>query len=384
MQKPALLVLLWLWVFSICPQILGLRAFEPLERVIDRDDLLLGTRRFSAGCVDIHLLLSGPTHEFTALVSHSQDIPDADNCLVTAAIPTQWSDDGEQCDSHVWDERGPQANGVSYTQQLRLESSCSVGDMSLKVLRNNASIKRRLLADNTSPAADLTSLNQTIPISPSPASTNSQGPSSGIACCCGQNNQVGSSSQCCCGPISICCQSSGFCMTQNCTAIFVGSTLIAGALISFMTCGICIYRARSSLQDPAVLWGRSGGRSRDQSSRRARRPLPVQAPPLEEEGTPRECPVCLEEITSNAQWVIFHCRHATCRTCFDQLVAKPHQDAACPLCRSLLTELVPEEAAPQVSVQMQPLQREPAAQHAPLPAALTASTSRGSAIGTSQ
>jgi hypothetical protein len=31
-------------------------------------------------------------------------------------------------------------------------------------------------------------------------------------------------------------------VTQNCTAIFVGSTLIAGALVSFMTCGICVYR----------------------------------------------------------------------------------------------------------------------------------------------
>ncbi|CAL8466708.1 g6244 [Coccomyxa elongata] len=381
MQKHVQLVLLWLCVSSIWPQILGLRASKPLEEVNDRDDLLLGTRNFSAGCIDIRLLLSGPTHEFTALVSHSQGSPDADECLLTAAIH---SDDGEsQCDSHVWDVRGPQAQGVSYTQPLRLESSCSVGDMSLKVLRNHAATKRRLLADNTSPAANLTSVNQTVPISPSPASTNSQGPSSGIACCCGQNNQVGSSSQCCCGPISICCQSSGFCMTQNCTAIFVGSTLIAGALISFMTCGICIYRARSSLQDPA-LWARSGGRLRDQNSRRVRRPLPVQAPPLEGEGTPRECPVCLEEITSNSQWVIFHCRHATCRTCFDQLVAKPHQDAACPLCRSLLTELVPEEAAPQVSVQMQPLQREPAAQHAPLPAASMASTSRGPVIGSSQ
>ena len=55
----------------------------------------------------------------------------------------------------------------------------------------------------------------------------------------------------------------------------------------------------------------------------------------------RECPVCLEETTSNAQWVIFGCHHATCRTCYAQLVAKPHQDAACPLCRSPLTELVP-------------------------------------------
>ena len=45
--------------------------------------------------------------------------------------------------------------------------------------------------------------------------------------------------------------------------------------------------------------------------------------------------------------------------------------------------LLAEEAAPQVAVQMQPLQREPAAQHAPLPASPMASTSRGPATGTS-
>ena len=51
-----------------------------------------------------------------------------------------------------------------------------------------------------------------------------------------------------------CCQTAGFCVTQNCTAIFVGCTLIAGALVSFMTCGICIYRclAPSPLHGPAV------------------------------------------------------------------------------------------------------------------------------------
>ena len=39
---------------------------------------------------------------------------------------------------------------------------------------------------------------------------------------------------------------------------------------------------------------------------RARRPmrlLPVRAPPAEDEGTRRDCPVCLEEISVNADWV---------------------------------------------------------------------------------
>jgi hypothetical protein len=36
---------------------------------------------------------------------------------------------------------------------------------------------------------------------------------------------------------------SGFCATSNCTAIFVGSTLVAGTIISLMTCGVCVYRS---------------------------------------------------------------------------------------------------------------------------------------------
>jgi len=31
--------------------------------------------------------------------------------------------------------------------------------------------------------------------------------------------------------------------------------------------------------------------------------LPVRGPPAEEEGTRRECPVCLEEIMANSEWV---------------------------------------------------------------------------------
>ena len=34
--------------------------------------------------------------------------------------------------------------------------------------------------------------------------------------------------------------------------------------------------------------------------------LPVRGPPAELEGTRRECPVCLEEITENVEWVSTH------------------------------------------------------------------------------
>ena len=55
----------------------------------------------------------------------------------------------------------------------------------------------------------------------------------------------------------------------------------------------------------------------------------------------RECPVCLEEGAANAHWAVFPCGHATCRPCYERLVAKPQQDAACPLCRAPLCEPVP-------------------------------------------
>ena len=39
----------------------------------------------------------------------------------------------------------------------------------------------------------------------------------------------------------------GFCSNSNCTAIFVGSTLVAGTIISIMTCGVCVYRYKPTL-----------------------------------------------------------------------------------------------------------------------------------------
>jgi hypothetical protein len=74
--------------------------------------------------------------------------------------------------------------------------------------------------------------------------------------------------------------------------------------------------------------------------------VPVRAPPPGEEGRARECPVCLEETRSNAQWALFPCGHGTCRPCYGRLVAKPQQDAACPLCRAPLKEPVPGAPRP--------------------------------------
>ncbi|EIE26415.1 hypothetical protein COCSUDRAFT_64482 [Coccomyxa subellipsoidea C-169] len=385
MQNYALSVFQKLYILSILPHILGLRAPNQLDDFQGRDWQPLGARNFAADCVDVSLLLSAPLEEYAAIVSQSAGIrsnASAATCLLTAEVPEYGSSGSDsECESHVWDVRESQTEAEPFTQQLRLHSTCNMGSLGLQVMRHGAATKHRRLADSSIPAANATLSNQTGAASPGPGpgGSNGQGPSNGIACCCGQNNQVGGSSQCCCGPVTICCQASGFCLTQNCTAIFVGSTLIAGALISFMTCGICIYRARANLQEPATFWTRSGGRFRDNGSRQARRPLPTHAPPDDEEGTPRECPVCLEETTSNAQWVVFGCHHATCRTCYDQLVAKPHQDAACPLCRRPLTELVPETTPSHVAIQMQPLQREPAGPsggQVPASAAASGSSSR--------
>ena len=45
----------------------------------------------------------------------------------------------------------------------------------------------------------------------------------------------------------LCWLQTGFCANSNCTAIFVGSTLVAGTIISILTCGVCVYRYFMSL-----------------------------------------------------------------------------------------------------------------------------------------
>jgi len=73
------------------------------------------------------------------------------------------------------------------------------------------------------------------------------------------------------------------------------------------------------------------------------RPLPLRAPAAGEEGAPRECAVCLETYTRNADWAVFACGHATCRPCYAKLLQRPGR--CCPLCRQPLVEPVAEEEA---------------------------------------
>jgi hypothetical protein len=72
------------------------------------------------------------------------------------------------------------------------------------------------------------------------------------------------------------------------------------------------------------------------------RPVPLRAPAPGEEGAPRECAVCLETYTRNADWAVFACGHATCRPCYAKLLQRPGR--CCPLCRQPLVEPVGEEA----------------------------------------
>ena len=46
--------------------------------------------------------------------------------------------------------------------------------------------------------------------------------------------------------------------------------------------------------------------------RRRIRPLPVLQCDEAEEGKARDCPICLEEVTTNAGWTKFSCTHGTC------------------------------------------------------------------------
>ena len=98
-------------------------------------------------------------------------------------------------------------------------------------------------------------------------------------------------------------------------------------------------RARAQIRN-AQSHERGGRRSR--AARRPMRLLPVGGPPAADEGTRRECPVCLEEVTANAEWVVFPCRHSTCADCYHRIVGKLlEDDAACPMCRAPLAEPVP-------------------------------------------
>lgn len=68
---------------------------------------------------------------------------------------------------------------------------------------------------------------------------------------------------------------------------------------------------------------------------------PVFPPAEEEEGSARECSVCLEEVTANANWTCFGCHHGTCTGCYEKLCQRPLHAARCPLCRAPLLEIVP-------------------------------------------
>ena len=100
-----------------------------------------------------------------------------------------------------------------------------------------------------------------------------------------------------------------------------------------------MHRARAQIRN-AQSHERGGRRAR--AARRPMRLLPVGGPPAADEGTRRECPVCLEEVTANAEWVVFPCRHSTCADCYHRIVGKLlEDDAACPMCRAPLAEPVP-------------------------------------------
>ena len=100
---------------------------------------VLGARDFPGGCVDISLLLSGPVHGYSTVVSHPKHVRsnaslDVAACLLTAELPTLGSGGGQtECDSHVWDMRESQAEAEYFTQRLRLHSTCNVGGMGLQV-----------------------------------------------------------------------------------------------------------------------------------------------------------------------------------------------------------------------------------------------------------
>ena len=166
----------------------------------------MGAREFLGS--DISLLLSGSVHEYSSVLGHSTDIRgnatlDDAACLLTAEVRTDGSDGGQtECDSHIWDMRESDTGAESFTQRLRLHSTCDVVGMGLQVIvrlvcddtitgiclcclgfakvkkkdgdadpltdlyeqlqvmRDGVASKHRRLADSTSPSANMTAPNQ--------------------------------------------------------------------------------------------------------------------------------------------------------------------------------------------------------------------------------
>ena len=65
--------------------------------------------------------------------------------------------------------------------------------------------------------------------------------------------------------------------------------------------------------------------------------FPLRRPSNRKDINEDSCPICLNTRPSPKSWVAFGvCNHATCYSCFKQLVRQQGLHAACPLCRSLL------------------------------------------------
>jgi len=72
-------------------------------------------------------------------------------------------------------------------------------------------------------------------------------------------------------------------------------------------------------------------------------PVPTLKPDPEDEGKLRECPICFEETSENAHWLLLPCKHGVCTTCYCKLVQDQHRVTNCPFCRMPLLEPAPSQ-----------------------------------------
>lgn len=99
-----------------------------------------GVLNVPAGCVDFTVLLEGPIIEYTSVISHTGEATDtasgdASQCLLAAEYPEHGHKDVQpQCEAHTLDVRENKSEAKSYTQLLRVQSSCSTDSIDLKVL----------------------------------------------------------------------------------------------------------------------------------------------------------------------------------------------------------------------------------------------------------
>ncbi|EIE26420.1 hypothetical protein COCSUDRAFT_39523 [Coccomyxa subellipsoidea C-169] len=156
-------------------------------------------------------------------------------------------------------------------------------------------------------------------------------PTATVQCCCYNatytpfTTPAGTNTGCCCGAQSDCCPSTGLAICKGKGNYCFIIVTVSSVVIAFVFClGFAFFYAASCSSLPHAAIEMVPKKTVEQS--------------VDMEGQSRECPVCWDKVTRNAQWRLFSCRHGTCEQCYKRIVVLPGSAASCPLCRMPLVE----------------------------------------------